>query len=37
MYYRLDSNGNIIDCSLDYYSFDCLETDRTIIRDLKGT
>lgn len=36
MYYRLDSNGNIIDCSLDYYSFDCLETDRTIIRDLKG-
>lgn len=36
MYYRLDSNGNIIDCSLDYYSFDCLETDRTVIRDLKG-
>lgn len=36
MYYRLDSNGNIIDCSLDYYNFDCLETDRTIIRDLKG-
>lgn len=36
MYYRLDSNGTIIDCSLDYYSFDCLETDRTIIRDLKG-
>lgn len=36
MYYRLDSNGDIIDCSLDYYSFDCLETDRTIIRDLKG-
>lgn len=36
MYYRLDSNGNIIDCSLDYYSFDCIETDRVIIRDLKG-
>lgn len=36
MYYRLDSNGNIIDCSLDYYSLDCIETDRVIIRDLKG-
>ena len=36
MYYRLDSNGNIIDCSLVYYGSGCLKTDRTIIRDLKG-
>lgn len=36
MYYRLDSKGNIIDCSLVYYGSGCLKTDRTIIRDLKG-
>ena len=36
MYYRLDSNGNIIDCSLVYYGSGCLKTDRAIIRDLKG-
>lgn len=35
MYYRLDSKGNIIDCSLVYYGSGCLKTDRTIIRDLK--
>ena len=36
MYYRLESNGNIIECSLVYYGSGCLKTDRAIIRDLKG-
>lgn len=36
MYYRLDINGNIIDCSEEKYSESCLYTDKAIIRAWDG-